>query len=173
MARGELRRRLRRRRRRWRTTSSRANLDEQEEGTKKKKRKRHTHTHTRTHTRRSCREFWMSQRLCRPPRRCTNYEWTSEWIQPAPTTINPPRHPLIRTPFPFVDRFIPLRPYFAGSFIPLYWKPFVPRPCTIVHGPPLMTYARALHLVTPRQTMFPWFLCSSSQLSRTSWSQRD
>lgn len=71
-----------------------------------------------THTRRSCREFWMSQRLCRSPRRCTNYEWTSEWIQPAPTTINPP------SPFSLRRSFHPSTTLLAGFFIPLLERLF-------------------------------------------------
>jgi len=49
----------------------------------------YVHAHVRACAIRSCHEFWMSKRLCRPSRRCTNYEWTSEWIQPVPTTPPP------------------------------------------------------------------------------------
>lgn len=103
----------------------------------------HTSTYTHTHATRSCHEFWMSKRLCRPSRRCTNYEWTSEWIQPVPTT--PPPFCLRPSGALLSSFFCPFRPYetlrlalvvLYISFAPPFTDPAVAQRSTGIRATP-------------------------------------
>lgn len=78
-----------------------------------------------------------------------------------------PRHPLVRTPFPFADRFIPLRPY-SPDPSSLYWNvcsaAFYDRPQASHYD-----ICSCFHLVALRKTMFPMVFYSSLWLLRAGW----